>query len=174
LCQWFTISLILTGINMGSKKSTYLVLVMVATVVLAVLGIILAMKIYKLRIEPIAPTTPQKAAARDPIDACTLSFTISQPSVTPTPTGELTPSPTPIPTATITPTLTVTPILTSTPVPTVTNTPTPTPTYIPGEPTPTAQPTIPVELPKVGITFPGGGAVVGGLIFVLSALLILL
>lgn len=94
------------------------------TVVLGVVAIIIAQRLFALREEPVVPTVPKskpKAISEEPTQRCTLAFNIGGPTSTPTPTG--TPGPSPTPTATPPPGATATP----TPEPTVTLTPGPPP-----------------------------------------------
>jgi len=93
------------------------------------------------------------------------------PTGTPTPTPTGTPRPTPTPTPIPQPTATSTPTLTGTPRPT----PTPTPTSPPqaqATPTPTTY-VAQVELPQAGITLPTAGAVFGGVVLLLTSLLLI-
>lgn len=96
-------------------------------------------------------------------------------TATPTPTGTTTPQPTP--TATVTPTSTPTPVATATPRPTATPTSTPIPTGTPIVQPPTATPTIyvaEVKLPEAGFGLPTLGAILGGLVLIISSLFLLL
>ena len=129
------------------KKNWLTISILTATVVLAIIAVVTALRLYQLREEPVAPTAPQPAPAiaptatptwatqlvdnfevslESPSFACTLSFNVGGgPTSTPTPTG--TPEPTSTPPADGP---------TSTPVPGATTTPTP------------------IPLPEAGITLP--------------------
>lgn len=167
------------------KRNWYLILIAIATVVLGAIAVITAIKLYQLREKPVAPTAPEsKPRAVSP--QCTLEFSLAV-TPTPTPTGSLTPTPTPTgsltptptPTATGTPGPTATPTPTGTPGPTATPTPTPPPgaTSTPTPPGATATPTTykaAVEIPVSGFSLPTLGAILGGIIFVVSSLLLIL
>ena len=164
------------------KQNWYLILIGLATVILGIIAVVTAIKLYQLREVPVAPTVPKPAPAREPVEACKLTFNISAVTPTPTLTGTITPtptgSPTPTPTLTGTPTPTPTGTITPTPTGTVTLTPTPTssvtltptPTLPPGV-TPTPTPTQ-VELPKAGVAFPTFGAILGGLLWIGMAIIL--
>ena len=137
------------------KQNWYLILIGLATVILGIIAVVTAIKLYQLREVPVAPTVPKPAPAREPVEACKLTFNISAVTPTPTLTGTITPTPT-------TPTGTVTP--------TPTGTITPTPTLPPGV-TPTPTPTQ-VELPKAGVAFPTLGAILGGLLLIGMAIIL--
>lgn len=153
------------------KQNWSLISISVATVILAIIAIITATKLYQIGKEPVAPTAPKPAPAREPAQACRLTFTVGGPTGTPTPTGTSTPTPTGTPR--ISPTPTPTPRLTSTPSPTSTpgptSTPEPGPTSTP-QPTSTATPT-PITLPPAGFTLPTLGVVGGGILLIITALL---
>jgi hypothetical protein len=90
------------------KKNWSIILISTAVVVLAVIAILTATKLYQLREQPVAPTVPQPAPAAEetgPVAACTLNITVEGgPTSTPTPTRPTsTPTPTK-PTSTPTPT----------------------------------------------------------------------
>ena len=158
------------------RKNWVLILIGLATTALGIIAVVTAVRLYQLRKQPVAPTVPvSKPKAVSP--QCTLTFSISLPTNTPTPT--ITPTATPSPTST--PTL----IPTHTPTPTVTPTPTltPTPTFYPtttpisppqtqATPTPTTY-VAQVELPQAGVTLPTLGAVFGGVILLLTSLLLI-
>lgn len=170
------------------RKNWQLILIGLATLILGIIAVVTAIKLYQIGRKPVAPTAPEKAPAvtevveeeREPSEACTLAFSIAAPSPTPTttpgPTSTPTPTSTPGPTATPTPSPTPGPTATPTPAPTTTPTPgptaTPTPTLAPGV-TPTATPT-PVELPEAGFVLPTFGVVLGGLILLGLALILAL
>ena len=98
------------------KKYWYLILVAFFTAGLGVMVFLTSQKLAQT--EEVAPTAPEEEVeAANP--ACTLAFSLT--AATPTPTGTLTPTPTPTSTPTATPTPTNTP--TSTPTPTATPTP---------------------------------------------------
>lgn len=105
-------------------------LVVIATVILAGVAIFTALRLYQLRTQSVSPTAPERPRASGGEDegekiACTnLAFSITIPSSTPTPTGELSPTPTP----TLTGVPTSTPTATSTQQPSATSQPTSTPT----------------------------------------------
>jgi len=116
------------------KKNWLLVLISLATVVLAIFAVVTAAKLYQLRKQPVAPTAPvSKPKAVTP--QCTLNFSIALPTPTPTSTPSPTLTPTPSPTLTPTPSPTRTPTPTLSPTPTPTRVPSPTPTLTPS-PTP--------------------------------------
>jgi len=146
------------------KQNWYLILIGLATVILGIIAVVTAIKLYQLREVPVAPTVPKPAPAREPVEACKLTFNISAVTPTPTLTGTITPTPTGSPTPTPTLTGTPTPTPTGTITPTPTGTITPTPTLPPGV-TPTPTPTQ-VELPKAGVAFPTLGAILGGLLLI--------
>ena len=138
----------------------------ISSLVLSVIAVVTGIKLYQLRQQSIAPTKPKAVTEK-----CTLEFTVSIPTPTPTltvtPTGTITPTltgtPTPTPTLTVTPTGTLTPTVTSTP---------PTSTPAPGEPTVTPAP--PTELPSAGGILPTIGIIVGGTILGILGLLLAL
>jgi hypothetical protein len=148
------------------KKNWSLVSVGLITVILAVIALGTAWKLYQAGKEPVAPTAPVSIpkAVEEPIptpppeEPCVLTFNVATgtptpgPTATPTPTGEPTSTPTPGPTATPGPTSTPTP----TPKPGVTVTPTPTP----------------VVLPPAGISLPTIGALLGGITLVILSLIL--
>ena len=107
------------------KKNWQLVLIGLGTVVLGVVAVVTAVKLYQTSQEPIAPTAPLPVPAAEPTQTlvpagesspCSLSFCI-QGEGTPTPTPTITVTPTPTPTGTITPTPTGTITPTPTPIP---------------------------------------------------------
>jgi len=156
------------------KKNWYLILLVFATTILGIIAVITAIRLYQLREKPVAPTVPLPAPAVEatPTPPCALTFCILSPTptITPTPTGTVTPSPTPTSIATGTPVPTATPILQPTPTATLT------PTSIPRVET-TSTPTTyvaKVELPEAGFTLPTLGTVFGGIILVLTSLLLVL
>ena len=120
---------------------------LVVTVLLGIISVLTAVRLYQLRKQAVAPTAPEQPEAAVPGQACqTFFFTISTPTPTPTITGTLTPTNTKTPTPTSTKTPTPTPTKTPTPTPTKTPTPTPTKTPTPTNtktptPTPTPPPT---------------------------------
>lgn len=84
------------------------ILIIIATVILAGVAIFTAFRLYQLRETTVAPNAPSSnPKALTPLVGCSLSFTISTitpsptstPSATPTATGSSTPSPTPTPTS---------------------------------------------------------------------------
>lgn len=103
--------------------------IIVSTLILAVVAIFTAIRLYQLRTAPVAPNVPtSQPAAADPTatpDSCAISFTITLDTPTPTPTVPSTSTPTP--TATPTPTPTRTPTATPTATATATATATPNP-----------------------------------------------
>ena len=130
------------------KKSWFLILMLASTIILGIIAVTTAYKLYQLRNVPIAPTAPESVPAADDeqiaVPECTLEFTVSELSPTPTSTGTITPTSTgtPGPTSTPTPTSTSTPTPTSTPTCTPTGTPMPTSTPRPtSTPEPTGVPT---------------------------------
>ena len=148
-------------------------IIVVATLILAAVAIFTAIRLYRLRQRPVAPTAPEsRPAAGAPIACQQLTFAISTPTPSPTPTEGPTPtaSPTPTATPTLTPTATVTATPTITPTTTTTSTPTPTTGEIAqASPAPTTAP----ELPEVGVSLPTimAGAV-GALLIILSLILV--
>lgn len=142
------------------KKNWQLVLIGIATLILGIIAVATALKLYQAGQEPVAPTAPKKTPAQ-------------QTEVTPTPTPEVnpkciltfnvlaqetTPSPSPTPT--------LTPGPTATPIPTVTPTLTPKPT---ATPTPVSP-----ELPEAGTIFPTFGLIIGAFLLIgLAAVLAL-
>ena len=141
------------------KKNWSLVSVGLITVILAVIALGTAWKLYQAGKEPVAPTAPASVPKAvdiiptpTPVSAepCVLTFNIATATPTPGPTA----TPTPGPTATPTPTGTPGP--TATPKPGVTTTPTPTP----------------VVLPPAGISLPTIGALLGGITLVILSLIL--
>jgi len=123
------------------RKNWSLILTTTVSLILAIIVIASARKLYQLREKPIAPTAPEPAPAAEitPVsDPCAFIICLATPTPTVTPTSTPTPTVTPTITPTITPTPTPTPTLTVTPTPTVIITPTPT---ITTTPTPTSTPT---------------------------------
>lgn len=159
------------------KKNWSLLSVGLITVVLAVVAIGTAWKLYQAGTEPVAPTAPasvpkaqeEPTATPTPEDPCVLEFSVPSVTPTPTPTGEPTGTPTPTPEPTATPT----PGPTATPTPGPTATPTPTSPPPPPGTTPTPTPT-PVELPEAGVSLPTIGALLGGLLLVALAIVLAL
>lgn len=173
------------------RKNWYLFLIVVPTLILGVIAIVTAVRLYQLKKQPVAPTAPS-SYPRAISPQCRLSFSISGPTSTPVPTSTLTPTPSPTltPTPTNTPAPTSGPTLTPTPTPTSSPTPTGTPAHTP-TPTPSPQasatPTVgvqasptptfyvaQVELPEAGINLPTLGALFGGVILILTSLLLIL
>lgn len=181
------------------KKNWSLSLIILATIILGVIAVVTATKLRQTMQKPIAPTAPLPAPAHfvaptttptpTPTPKCSLSFCIPTPTIT----GTLTPTPTNSPTPTATVTGTLTPTATHTPTATPTSTPptgtlTPVPTSTPtiAIPTPTAtQPVISplptptyyvaeVEVPESGFTLPTFGTIVGGVVFIITSLLLIL
>lgn len=148
------------------KKNWSLVSVGLITVVLAVIALGTAWKLYEAGKEPVAPTAPvsipkaveEPTATPVPEKPCVLTFNIATGTPTPGPTATPTPGPTstPTPGPTATPTPTGTPGPTATPKPGVTTTPTPTP----------------VVLPPAGISLPTIGALLGGITLVILSLIL--
>ena len=146
------------------KNKVVTALIIIGTVILAGVAIFTALRLYQLRTRPVAPTAPEStpAASEEPQpEACQqLAFTLTVPSITPTPTIPVTTTPQPSLTPTSVPSPTLTPTVTppvggqpsSTPTPTKvpTTTPIPTTTQIS---TATSTPTPPI-LPTAGVTFP--------------------
>ncbi len=164
------------------KKNWSLLSVGLITVVLAVVAIGTAWKLYQAGSEPVAPTAPasvpkaqeEPTATPVPEEPCVLEFEVPSGTPTPTPTGEPTgtPTPTPEPTGTPTPGPTATPTPIPTSIPGPTSTPTPTPTPKPGvtvTPTPT-----PVELIEAGIFLPTIGVLLGGLLLIVLSVILAL
>lgn len=69
------------------KKNWYLIAVIAATVILAIIAVITAVRLYQIGKEPVAPTAPKPAPAVAP--ACQLTFNLTAP----TPTATSTPVP---------------------------------------------------------------------------------
>lgn len=110
------------------RKSLTIIGIVLATIILAVLSVITAIRIRNLGTRPIAPNVPEskpKAEEGLPPDealpeeaACKKTLIAVQgPSSTPTPTSTPGPSPTPTPTSTPGPSATPTPEPTATPLP---------------------------------------------------------
>lgn len=79
------------------RKNWVTVLIVLATVVLAGIAIFTAIRLYQLRQTNVAPNAPAsipKAAGGVPSQQCTLSFTISAASGSPTPTSTASATPT--------------------------------------------------------------------------------
>lgn len=110
------------------KKNWLLILITLATAGLGVIAIITAIRLNSLGTKPVAPTVPKPAPAAEP--QCKLTFTVSEITSTPTPTGAVTVTPTPTGGVTTTPTPTGGVTATPTPTGAVTTTPQPTPTPI--------------------------------------------
>lgn len=155
------------------KKYWYLLFVAVITTGLGVVTFLTSQKLTQTK--PVAPTVPQeKPKAVEP--ACRLTFSVLQPTATPTPTPgpTATPTPTPDPTATPTPTPTPGPTATPTPPPIGGPQPTATPTLAQGEtppPTPTPQPTPKVPVAGSGPSVLGATTIAGGILLLLLGLL---
>jgi len=138
------------------KNKGVTALVLTATIILAVIAILTAVRLYQLREEPVTPTVPEQPSAEEP-KACTeLTFTLT----TPTPTTTATPSATVTSTPTEGPTSTPTEGPTSTPTEGPTSTPTEGPTSTPtaavtsiSRASPTSTPTT-AALPAAGISLP--------------------
>ena len=166
-----------------------------ATIILAIIAVVTAVKLQQVGTEPVAPSVPKskpKAAIEQTLppaptpgadSQCKLAWVV--PSPTPGPSATPTPTPTPGPSATPTPTSTSTP--TGTPGPTATNTPQPTNTPVPGTPGqptntpvplvqgPTTVPTVAQQnLPQAGGIGQTIGLIISGLGVVLLGLLLLL
>lgn len=82
------------------KKNWTTLFILGATVILAVIAVITALRLYQTRQEPIAPTAPQPAPAleptatpieTDPVAACSLSFNVGGVTITPSPTPTVSP-----------------------------------------------------------------------------------
>ncbi len=98
------------------KENWHLILIGLATIVLGIIAVFTAMKLYRTGNQPVAPTAPRPAPAREPVETCRLVFTVGGVTGTPTPTGRLTPTPTPTGRSTPTPTPSAGPTATPTPV----------------------------------------------------------
>lgn len=130
------------------KKDWLTILILAATVILAIIAVVTAIRLYQIGKEPVAPTAPKPAPAvaipspePTPVPVCTLEFDI----------------------------MGTTPTLTVTPPPTPTTTPTSTPTA-----TPAAEATVtptPILLPEVGIVFPTWTLGLAGVVLLLFGLL---
>ncbi len=161
------------------KKNWSLLSVGLITIVLAVVALGTAWKLYQAGREPVAPTAPasvpkaqeEPTATPTPEEPCVLEFEVPSGTPTPTPTGEPTATPTPGPTATPTPT--GAPTATPTPTPGPTATPTPTSPPPPSGTTPTPTP-IPVELPEAGTSLPTIGVLLGGFLLVILSVILAL
>ena len=66
------------------KKNWYLILIAFTTVILGIVAVVTAIRLYQLSREPVAPTAPKPAPAVAP--QCILTFNIATPTSTPTPT----------------------------------------------------------------------------------------
>jgi hypothetical protein len=139
--------------NLKSNKIVT-ILVVSATVILAVVAVFTAIRLYQLRLESVAPNAPESEPAAGNytptptavnVSCKNLAFSITTNTLTPTKTGTPTPTKTGTPTPTIstTPTITSTPTSTPTGTITITSTGTPTPTTITSTPTdgPSSTPT---------------------------------
>lgn len=68
---------------MNKKKSWYIILIAIATVVLGVIAVITAIRLYQLREEPVAPTAPEPVPAAELVEEtspsldCTLTFEVA-------------------------------------------------------------------------------------------------
>ncbi len=149
------------------KKNWYLLLISFITLGLGVATILTSQKLKEE--EAVAPTVPESTPAAA-TQACTLTFSITQVTNTPTPTGTVTPTATetPTPTGTLTPT----PTGTGTPTPTSvreTGTPTPTPGIF-DTPTPTPPPTPQVPVAGIGPSVLGASVIAGGIFLLLLGL----
>jgi hypothetical protein len=99
------------------KKNISIILIGLSTLVLAIIAIVTAIKIYQSGTNPVAPNVPESkpaAQTEEPGSAtlnetsrCTLAFNLTLPTATPTPTlpAGITPTATSAPTATPTPLL---------------------------------------------------------------------
>lgn len=153
------------------KKNWQLVLIGIATLILGIIAVATALKLYQAGKEPVAPTAPKKTPAQTEVTPtptpevnpkCILTFNVLAQETTPSPSPTATLTPTPSPS----PTLTLTPGPTATPIPTVTPTPTPKPT---ATPTPVSP-----ELPEAGTTLPTFGLIIGAFLLIgLAAVLAL-
>jgi hypothetical protein len=87
------------------KKNWSLLTVGLITVVLAVIALGTAWKLYQAGREPVAPTAPvsvpkaqeEPTSTPTPEEPCVLEFEVPSGTPTPTPTGTVTPTPTPVP-----------------------------------------------------------------------------
>jgi outer membrane biosynthesis protein TonB len=174
--------------NMGNKKT---IITVITLVIFAVVTVFIAMRLYQLRQQSVAPNAPESKPKADviPISCQILTFSLS-PTFTPTPTPTAAPTRTPTPTPTAAPTRTPTPTptaapttqptATSTPTPELTSTPTPeltsTPTPTPRQ-TATATPNSPTQtpsLPDAGISTPTTlGIIIGVALIIISLALAL-
>ncbi|OGM31100.1 hypothetical protein A2803_05355 [Candidatus Woesebacteria bacterium RIFCSPHIGHO2_01_FULL_44_21] len=148
------------------KKNLLTLGYIIVTLILAGVAIFIAVRLYQLRSEPVAPTAPESepAAEAPPTQSCeVLALNLTQaeslsPTTTATATATATASPTPTSTSTSSPT--------SQP----TSTPTPASSQIAQA---TATPTIPSDVPVTGISLP---AILGlglGVLLILGALALL-
>jgi len=111
--------------NMKSKITT--VLILTSTIILGVVAIFSALKLYELRSRSVAPNAPARPRAAGSTQSCqVLAFSLTGNTTTPTPT-----KPTTTPTATVSPTATTTVSPTSTVSPTTRISSSPTPTFPP-------------------------------------------
>src|SRR3972149_11281342 len=122
------------------RNNSVTVLTIAGSLILAVVAVFTAIRLYQLRQRAVAPTPPEKPFAEEvspsptvtptvpsiqlppASEQCQVTFEIGGPPPTETPTPTLTSTPSPTPTNTPTPTKT------PTPTPTATKTPTPTAT----------------------------------------------
>lgn len=186
-----------------NQKRMLLIASVLATIILAIIAVVTAVRLQQVGTEPVAPSVPKskpKAAGEPTLppaptpgadSQCKIAWVV--PSPTPGPSATPTPTPTPGPSSTPTPTLTptpgpsATPTPTETPGPTATNTPQPTNTPVPGTPGqptntpvplaqgPTSVPTIPQQnLPQAGGIGQTIGLIVSGLGVIILGLLLLL
>ena len=149
---------------MKGKVAT--IIIVISTLILAVIAIFTAIRLYQLRNVSVSPNVPEsQPAAVDTVSRCKpLSFAVAcaatpTPTPTPTPTAEPTEEPTPTPTPEPTATPTPTAGATATAVPTPTRTPIATSTSV-------AQ-TTPLPVPATGLNWPsilGIGVGIGAII----------
>ena len=173
------------------KNNSVTVLTIVGTIILAVVAVFTAIRLYQLRQRAVAPTAPEKPFAEEisptptvtptapsiqlppASEQCQVIFEIGGPPPTETPTPTLTSTPSPTPTNTPTPTKTPTPTATVTGTPPPTSTPTTTLT-----PTPTttalaqASPTPAPELPVVGVPLPTLAAIALGVLLIIVSFIL--
>jgi hypothetical protein len=112
------------------KEINKTIFIITISVVSTISVVALGWKLYQSRQQPVAPTAPAPGLANDTAtEQCTLSFIVSEPSGSPTPTLliSLTPTPTLTPNPSLSPTVTPS----HSPTPTVTKRLSPTPTITP-------------------------------------------
>jgi len=158
---------------MKIKQTIITGVILLITFILAGVAIFTAIRLYELKQTPVAPNVPSSMPNAQSVEIanCRLTFTISIPNVTATPSGTPTATPSGTPTATPSATPTGTPTDAPTGTPTATPTATPNNTNAPGTLAPSTTPQTPT-LPNSGTNWPSIAGLGLGIFVIIASLLL--